>query len=115
MIAGIVITGGGSQLKHLKQLVEYITGMDTRIGYPNEHLAGDSEDNQTSPVFSTAVGLLMTALKENFDTNELFVENNLEEDNHEVITKEVSNSNNVKRSTIFERWTEKFKEFLDKA
>ena len=37
LIAGIVLTGGGSQLKHLKQLVEYITGMDTRIGYPNEH------------------------------------------------------------------------------
>ena len=45
--------------------------MDTRIGFPNEHLAGDSEDDQTSPVFSTAVGLLMTALKENYDTNEL--------------------------------------------
>ena len=39
LIAGIVITGGGSQLNHLKQLVEYITGMDTRIGYPSEHLA----------------------------------------------------------------------------
>jgi cell division protein FtsA len=40
LIAGIVLTGGGSQLKHLKQLVEYITGMDTRVGYPSEHLAG---------------------------------------------------------------------------
>jgi cell division protein FtsA len=37
LIAGIVLTGGGA-LKHIKQLVEYITGMDTRIGYPNEHL-----------------------------------------------------------------------------
>jgi cell division protein FtsA len=34
-----VLTGGGSQLKHLKQLVELMTGMSTRIGYPNEHLA----------------------------------------------------------------------------
>jgi cell division protein FtsA len=33
LIAGIVLTGGGAQLKHIKQLVEYITGMDTRIGY----------------------------------------------------------------------------------
>ena len=115
LIAGIVITGGGSQLKHLKQLVEYITGMDTRIGYPNEHLAGDSEDNQTSPVFSTAVGLLMTALKENFDTNELTVDNDSVEDNEETSIKDLSNSENSKRSTIFERWTEKFKEFLDKA
>ena len=62
MIAGIVLTGGGSQLKHLKQLVEYITGMDTRVGYPNEHLAGDSDEATTSPTFSTAVGLLMAAL-----------------------------------------------------
>ncbi len=63
LIAGIVLTGGGSQLKHLKQLVEYITGMDTRIGFPNEHLAGDSEDEVVSPVYATAVGLLMNALK----------------------------------------------------
>ena len=115
LIAGIVITGGGSQLKHLKQLVEYITGMDTRIGYPNEHLAGDSEDNQTSPVFSTAVGLLMTALKENLDTNQLVVDNDSLEDNQETSIKDLSNPENVIRSTIFERWTEKFKEFLDKA
>ena len=115
LIAGIVITGGGSQLKHLKQLVEYITGMDTRIGYPNEHLAGDSVDNQSSPVFSTAVGLLMTALKENLDTNQLAVDNDSLEDNQQASIKDLSNPENVKRSTIFERWTEKFKEFLDKA
>jgi Tfp pilus assembly PilM family ATPase len=29
VIAGIVPAGGGAQLKHIKQLVEYITGMDT--------------------------------------------------------------------------------------
>ena len=89
--------------------------MDTRIGYPNEHLAGDSGDNQTSPVFSTAVGLLMTALKENFDTNQQVVENDLENDNPESLNKDLPDSQNLKRSTIFERWTEKFKEFLDKA
>ncbi len=115
LIAGIVITGGGSQLKHLKQLVEYITGMDTRIGFPNEHLAGDSEDDQTSPVFSTAVGLLMTALNENYDTNEQVIENDTHDSNHEIKSNDELNSGNVKRSTIFERWTEKFKEFLDKA
>ena len=59
LIAGIVLTGGGSQLKHLKQLVEYITGMDTRIGYPNEHLAGDSDEDVTSPLYATAVGLVL--------------------------------------------------------
>src|SRR5699024_9423233 len=63
LIAGIVLTGGGSQLKHLKQLVEYITGMDTRIGYPNEHLAGESDTDIASPGYATAVGLVMNALQ----------------------------------------------------
>ncbi|MEJ0083824.1 MAG: hypothetical protein WDM78_23420 [Puia sp.] len=36
---GIVLTGGGAQLKHLIQLTEYVTGLNARIGYPNEHLA----------------------------------------------------------------------------
>ena len=63
LIAGIVLTGGGSQLKHLKQLVEFITGMDTRIGYPNEHLAGNSDPKIASPLYATSVGLLMQAIE----------------------------------------------------
>ena len=63
LIAGIVLTGGGSQLKHLKQLVEYITGMDTRVGYPNEHMAGDSDSEVTSPMYATAVGLVLNGLE----------------------------------------------------
>lgn len=64
LIAGIVLTGGGSQLKHIKQLVEYVTGMDTRIGYPNEHLAGDSLEELSSPLFATSVGLVIRGLAE---------------------------------------------------
>ncbi len=62
LIAGIVITGGGAQLKHVTQLVEYITGMDTRVGYPNEHLAKGNED-VTSPMFATSVGLVMKGVQ----------------------------------------------------
>src|ERR1043165_31974 len=58
LIAGIVITGGGAQLKHVTQLVEFITGMDTRVGYPNEHLAKGSEDLK-SPMYATGVGLVI--------------------------------------------------------
>jgi cell division protein FtsA len=59
LIAGVVLTGGGAQLKHLKQLVEYMTGMSTRIGYPNEHLAKSNVDAVTSPLYATGVGLVM--------------------------------------------------------
>lgn len=64
LIAGIVITGGGSQLKHITQLVEYITGMDTRIGYPNEHL-GQGYDEVKSPMYATGVGLVIKGMQEN--------------------------------------------------
>lgn len=63
LIAGIVVTGGGAQLKHVTQLIEYITGMDTRIGYPNEHLGQGSEDTK-SPMYATAVGLVIRGLQE---------------------------------------------------
>lgn len=58
LIAGIVVTGGGSQLKHITQLFEYVTGMPTRIGFPTEHLASGTEE-VTSPMFSTGVGLIL--------------------------------------------------------
>lgn len=59
LICGIVVTGGGSQLKHISQLLEYVTGMDTRIGYPNEHLAKGNAEELTSPLFATGVGLVI--------------------------------------------------------
>lgn len=60
MIGGIVVTGGGAQLKHLTQLFEYVTGMDARIGYPTEHLANtNSIEGLTSPMYSTGIGLVL--------------------------------------------------------
>ncbi|MCB0401597.1 MAG: cell division protein FtsA [Flavobacteriales bacterium] len=59
LICGIVVTGGGSQLKHISQLIEYVTGMDVRIGYPNEHLAKGNSEEVTSPLFATGVGLVI--------------------------------------------------------
>jgi cell division protein FtsA len=63
LIAGIVLTGGGALLKHLPQLTEFITGMDTRIGYPNEHLANDVNEEMASPMYATGIGLVIEGLK----------------------------------------------------
>ena len=112
LIAGIVLTGGGSQLKHLKQLVEYITGMDTRVGYPSEHLAGNTQEAVSSPLFATAVGLLMSALEGEpaADHNEAQTEEStigdINQEPKTVVTK---------RKSILDRFGDKLKEFLDNA
>jgi cell division protein FtsA len=63
LAGGIVITGGGAQLSSLKQLVEYMTGMDTRIGYPNEHLGKGKIEAVKSPMYATAVGLVLSGFR----------------------------------------------------
>ncbi|NAS14028.1 cell division protein FtsA [Poritiphilus flavus] len=115
LIAGIVLTGGGSQLKHLKQLVEYITGMDTRIGYPNEHLAGDSDVEIASPMYATAVGLLMNAIENKHKQKQLEEEELAEKEL--VLEGPLENSNPQKkeRKSVFDKWSEKLKDFLDNA
>ena len=59
---GIVLTGGGASLKHVDQLTEFTTGMATRIGYPNEHLAVDVTDEMASPMYATGVGLVIEGI-----------------------------------------------------
>lgn len=61
--AGIVLTGGGSMLKHLSQLVKFKTGMDVRIGFPGEMMAANSSDEINQPMFATSVGLLIKGLE----------------------------------------------------
>ena len=141
LIAGIVLTGGGAQLQHIKQLVEYITGMDTRIGYPNEHLAGNSDEEISSPLYATAVGLVMnsiqnqtqsaiklqqdqTANKSSFQkptmaTNDLVASNeNLENAFAEKAISKTdeteSTAARVKRS-FFDKYVDRLKDFLDNA
>lgn len=56
---GIVLTGGGSQLKHLIQLTEYSTGLNARLGYPNEHLAANHLSELEKPMYATCIGLIL--------------------------------------------------------
>jgi len=134
LIAGIVLTGGGAQLQHIKQLVEYITGMDTRIGYPNEHLAGNSNEEISSPLFATAVGLVMNSIANNSQSAyKLNVTQSIPqqqpivrtfEEVNEVIpqqeerieNKEDKETTNDKiKKSFFDKYVDKIKEFLDNA
>ena len=136
LIAGIVLTGGGAQLKHIKQLVEYITGIDTRIGYPNEHLAGNSDEEFSSPLYATAVGLVMNSIGNNtqsairkeevvsqrivyqrepvVEVVERFQPEVEELETESYANKEESTGEKIKRS-FFDRYVDKIKEFLDNA
>ena len=62
LIGGIVLTGGGAQLKHIAQLTEFKTGLDTRIGYPNEYLAKDVPPEMASPMYATGIGLVIVGI-----------------------------------------------------
>ena len=54
--AGIVLSGGGSQLAGAPELCQQVTGMPTRIGTPRN--VGGVADTLHSPVYATAVGLV---------------------------------------------------------
>jgi cell division protein FtsA len=134
LIAGIVLTGGGSQLKHIKQLVEYITGMDTRIGYPNEHLAGNSSEEISSPLYATAVGLVMNSIRnntvsampqENFVPEPVLVQTpiiaeqiEIQQEEEKQVEKQKEAPSQTKemiRKSFFDKYVDKIKDFLDNA
>ena len=116
LIGGIVLTGGGSQLKHIKQLVEYITGMDTRVGYPNEHLAGDTDKDVTIPLFATAVGLVLDGLKRfEKDINEKVEVKETSSEDGEENEPEQESDVRKERPPFLEAFKDKLTEFLDNA
>src|SRR6476619_7287300 len=119
---GIVLTGGGSQLKHLIQLTEYVTGLNARIGFPNEHLASGHIDELAKPMYSTCIGLILKgyddyehARKEfdmRFSKMEVPKQLQKQEGSEEVIVEEeVNTSQRKKRMGIGNFWG-KFKDNL---
>ncbi len=64
LIGGIVLTGGGSMLKNINLLTEFHTGFNARIGIPVDHLAHGYSSQLASPIYSTALGLLLIALEQ---------------------------------------------------
>ncbi len=78
--AGIVITGGGALLKHLPQLVKFKTGMDVRLGYPNEHLAANVPNDINQPMYSTSIGLVLKGYEYLDEHNETIEQKTFETD-----------------------------------
>jgi cell division protein FtsA len=62
LIGGIVLTGGGAMLRDVEKLCEFHTGMSTRIGVPIEHLAHGYQEKVASPIYATAIGLLLNGI-----------------------------------------------------
>src|SRR3954471_8640736 len=69
---GIILTGGGSQLRHLIQLTEYVTGLNARIGLPTEHLAAGHIDELAKPMYSTCIGLILKGYNDYENKNKTF-------------------------------------------
>ncbi|XOD67543.1 MAG: cell division protein FtsA [Flavobacteriales bacterium Tduv] len=130
LIAGLVMTGGGAQLKHIRPLSEYITGMDVRIGYSNEHLICGKENNLTHPEYATAVGLVMKGLErlsnqenqklkktiypDETRSPEKSFENITDKDISEEIPPTRKETKNKERSRSFiETWGDKFRQILN--
>jgi cell division protein FtsA len=84
---GIILTGGGSQLKHLIQLTEYTTGVSARIGFPNEHLASGHIDELTRPMYATCVGLILKGYND-YENDRRALEENYVKINTSYVAKE---------------------------
>ncbi len=112
LIAGIVRTGGGALLKDLTQLTEFITGMDTRIGYPNEHLAKDVLEELASPMYSTGIGLVIEGM-ERFKKDMVNVEisEEVEEEESEEIVEEQEKPDTSENSPL--SFLNKIKNFFE--
>ncbi len=96
LIGGIVVTGGGALLKHLPQLIEYVTGLDCRVGYPNEHLAKNETlpknvyEDLKSPMYATGIGLLIKGIEK--------VESEYQKDTQTVRTVDTPQESNAKKN-----------------
>jgi cell division protein FtsA len=118
---GIVLTGGGSQLKHLIQLTEYITGLNARIGFPTEHLTAGHIEELAKPTYSTCIGLILKGYsdyehnRKQFDQTHVKVEvpENLKRPDvieESIVSEEVIQEEKVKnRKSIKDFWG-KFKD-----
>lgn len=113
LAGGIVLTGGGALLKHITHLAAFVTGLDARVGYPNEHLAKGMVEEVKSPIYATGIGLVMNGLND-----AIYNENILKEEVELTETEEEKDSKIKKGFSIFnmnviKKWLADDKDFND--
>ena len=86
--------------------------MDTRLGSPNEHLAGNNLIEISNPTYATAVGLVMNA-KDNYVIDDKQLEPEGDDEDEPGATEE--DGGGTIQKSIFEKFTEKLKKFLEDA
>jgi len=99
--AGIVLTGGGALLKHLPQLVKFKTGMDVRIGLPNEYISNELGEEVNQPMYSTSVGLILKGYEylESLNNEEKTVE-----EKELNVDEEIGKEKKSTKTGIFDSW-----------
>lgn len=103
LAGGLVITGGGSQLAYVKQLFEYMTGMDARVGYPNEHLGKSKIEEVKSPMYATTLGLVLSGFRA------------IDERENQYMEKQQSGASMKKEAKTGRKGSEFFKGLIDKT
>src|SRR5580704_17121852 len=108
---GIVLTGGGSQLKHLIQLTEYVTGLNARIGFPTEHLAAGHIEELAKPTYSTCIGLILKGYsdyehnRKQFETDhvKIAVPDNLKQSEAQPVMEQVTSEETLQQERVRNR------------
>lgn len=91
LIAGVVLTGGGSTLKNIRELCQYTLQKSTRIGVPEFGFVRSIPNDLKHPMYSTSLGLLKYGISSSKDVN--LVE--------EVDVEEEEDTDDEKQESIF--------------
>jgi len=102
LAAGLVLTGGGARLRHLPQLFKFKTGLDVRIGYPNEHLGGEVREEINKPMYATGVGLVLKGFE--YMKNESERAEKERKKQPDIADEYDNKGKNTEKPKILERW-----------
>ena len=131
LIGGLVLTGGGAKLKHIRQLTEYVIGVDTRIGCASENLSNIEGSDLNNPEYTTTIGLMIKGFEKCEENKEIAInslEKSISRDTENVRNmkkvsekkyKKTSDINILKKQAIersksfLENWADKFRKILN--